>query len=1094
MACLTENQLLDHAAGRLDPAQARAADEHLDGCASCRAVLAALVDVEEPGDVTDASEEDEASGLGAREGTVLVDPGSLADDLPRGTALDRYVLLKRVGGGGMGVVYAAYDPRLDRTIAVKVLRSDVAATMTEEARARMLREAQAMARLSHPNVVTVHDAGTFQGRLYLAIEYLDEGTLADWLAREGRGWREVLEVFIQAGRGLAAAHAHGLVHRDFKPQNVMVAGDGRVRITDFGLVRPSGAPVRSNELTRPFLEMPLAERPGERLTRVGALLGTPRYMSPEQLAGKDVDARADQFSFCVALHEAVYGTLPLPPGSPEQMRRAIQEGRFNRPAPGRAAPEWLRRALVRGLSADPESRFASMDRLLDALLVGQEQARRRRALGVVASVVLVTVAGTSAVLVQRSRACVGGGPRPEAQVWTEERREAARQAFERSRSPLAAQAFQRASSGLEAYVQTWAAAEAEACAATRRRGEQPEPVMAARMACLDRRLLDVDALAQLLAVADAQVVQESTRAVSALRPPWTCLSAVHPAEGGAPSTPEAAQAQRGARRALAEARSLLASGKWAEAEGAATRSSEAAQLARDQATRAEAQGVIGAAQLRGGRWLDAETTLLQAEILAEGVHREDLAAELSTLLSRAFFRQARLKEAQLWADHGASALGRMPGRDDVVEAGLVEQQARLMSSEGRWRDAVAPLRKVVELKARALGPGHPEVAESMLSLARELKGGEMLEEALRTAQGARQILEKAYPADHPELVQAWVVLEQIHRDRGEYLEELDHARRVLSLRQRMGTAPGSLDLASAHFNAATALGNLGEHERALAETRAALAGYEAYFSDRKDRHAAIASLVLGVGYELYELGDDPGALAEFQRSLPIHERALGAEDPKMMHPLVAIGVALSGLGRAAEADRYFDRGIAAAKRQSEDADDLFYAYLAQGRALYERGRLGEARERLERALEIKKRTAPAGSTVLALVEVELARAELADGQVDPAMQRADATAETVARVLGPDQRLLALPFLVSGEARRRAGDAASALPLLEQAVSLCERYRYRPLLEAEARMALAAALRELRKDPGRAQALTVAAREQLARAGARPVSAPRPER
>src|SRR5262245_31001055 len=237
MACLTENQLLDHAAGKLDPAQARAADEHLDGCASCRAVLATLVDSEEPGDVTDASEE-EASALGTREGTILVDSEALADDLPRGTALDRYVLLKKVGGGGMGVVYAAYDPRLDRTIAVKVLRSDVAATMTEEARARMLREAQAMARLSHPNVVTVHDAGTFEGRLYLAMEYLDDGTLADWLARRSRSWREVLEVFVQAGRGLAAAHALGLVHRDFKPQNVMVAGDGRVRITDFGLVRP----------------------------------------------------------------------------------------------------------------------------------------------------------------------------------------------------------------------------------------------------------------------------------------------------------------------------------------------------------------------------------------------------------------------------------------------------------------------------------------------------------------------------------------------------------------------------------------------------------------------------------------------------------------------------------------------------------------------------------------------------------------------------------------------------------------------------------------------------------------------------------------
>ncbi|HYV44589.1 MAG TPA: serine/threonine-protein kinase [Myxococcaceae bacterium] len=1107
MACLTENQLLDHAAGKLGPAEARAADEHLDGCVTCRAVLAALVDSEGedeadsgrsgPGDSTagerssGGSGDDDDAPAEAWEGTLLVS-GSPEDDLPRGTAFDRYVLLKKVGAGGMGVVYAAYDPRLDRTIAVKLLRSDVAATMTEEARARMLREAQAMARLSHPNVVAVHDAGTHEGRLYLAIEYLDEGTLADWLARRPRPWRDVLEVFVQAGRGLAAAHAHGLVHRDFKPQNVLVGRDGRVRITDFGLVRPSGPPVRPDELTRPFLALPVGERPADRLTRIGALIGTPRYMAPEQLAGEEVDARADQFSFCAALYEAVYGTMPFQPAGPASLRGAIAEGRFNRPAPGRRVPEWLRRVLVRGLGATPGSRFSSMDALLDAFSGGRERALRREAAAVVASVIVVTVVGASAVLVHRTRACEGG-VLPSDQAWAPERREAARRAFERAGAPAAAQAFERAANGLDAYAAAWTAAQTEACVATRRRGEQPESVMAARMACLDRRLLDMDALARLLGTADAQMVRESARAINALRPPSLCLSAGHPSEEAArPASPEVARQLLEARRGLAEARGLLTSGKFADAEAAAARASESARAAKDRESAAEAEGLKGQAQLRAGRWLDAEGTLLEGEILAEQVHREDLAAELSTALSRAYLAQARRKEAQLWADHAEAALQMMPGGDDVVEAGVMEQQARLASAAGHWEKAIAPLRRALELKQRALGPSHPAVAETMLALAKEMKGSDQLSDALAEAEGALEILQKAYSMEHPELARAWQALGQIHRDRGEFNQELTYARRILALQEQQA-APGSVELARAHQGVAIALDNLGDHEGALVETRAALAGYEAFYGERKERQEDVASLLLDIGFQKYELGADAEALAYFQRSLPIHERALGAADPKMVHPYNAMGMALAGLGRAAEADAYFQRALEAARRLEGENYDLFFVYLGQGRAFYERGKVSESRERLERALELRQRVAPKGSTVLALVEGDLARAELADGQVEAARARADRAVEVVKRVLGQNQQL-ATPLTVAGEARRRLGDAAGALPILEQAVALCEKYRYRPLVEAEARLALAAVLRELHREPARAQALAAAARAEASRAGVRAVGAPRVDR
>ncbi|HEY8211500.1 MAG TPA: protein kinase [Myxococcaceae bacterium] len=398
MACLTENQLLDHAARRLAPAQARAADDHLDGCPDCRSVLAALVQSVQ-GESSALSFAGAPPAGGDRERT-MVTSGGLTDDLPRGTRMDRYVLLKHVGGGAMGVVYAAFDPRLDRTIAIKLMRIDVAAGMSAESRTRMLREAQAMARLSHPNVVTVHDVGTYAGRLYLAMEYLEQGTLASWLSAGPRPWRAVLGVFVQAGRGLAAAHAHGLVHRDFKPQNVMVGG-GRVRITDFGLVRPADALAHPDEPTRPELNLTDAggEPLMERLTRIGALIGTPRFMAPEQLSGKVADARADQFSFCVALYEALYGTFPFQLTAGVELVRAIQQGRFLRPAAGRRVPGWLRRALVRGLSAAPESRFPSMDALLEALEGGPG---RTRGIAIAAAAAVVLIGGT-AIVVSRDR-------------------------------------------------------------------------------------------------------------------------------------------------------------------------------------------------------------------------------------------------------------------------------------------------------------------------------------------------------------------------------------------------------------------------------------------------------------------------------------------------------------------------------------------------------------------------------------------------------------------------------------------------------------------------------------------------------------------
>ncbi|MEZ4463044.1 MAG: serine/threonine-protein kinase [bacterium] len=262
----------------------------------------------------------------------------------------------RLGAGAMGTVFAAHDERLDRAVAIKVLRDRGAA-----AAARMLREARALARLSHPHVVTVHEVGTEGDRTFIVMEFVPGPTLMEW--QRGRPWRAVLQAYVDAGRGLAAVHAAGLVHRDFKPSNVLVGQDGRVRVADFGLVRAESA--------EPAPVGRLAEHPDQRMTASGALVGTPAYMAPEQLRGAGADKSSDLFAFCSSLHEALAGSRPFPGRGIEAVLARMDEGP---PALPRPIPAALGEVVARGLATDPAQRWPSMPALLDAL----EAAAHRR--------------------------------------------------------------------------------------------------------------------------------------------------------------------------------------------------------------------------------------------------------------------------------------------------------------------------------------------------------------------------------------------------------------------------------------------------------------------------------------------------------------------------------------------------------------------------------------------------------------------------------------------------------------------------------------------------------------------------------------------
>jgi serine/threonine protein kinase len=381
LACIDEDTLAAFAEGRIDERAHAPIEEHIADCSDCRVVLTRAAGM------THSPVE-----------TPSVPPSDDCDakEILPGTCVGRYVIEALIGHGAMGAVYAANDPDLDRKVAVKLLRAEtLSETARLQMRARLLREAQAMARLSHPEVITVYDVGALGDQLFVAMEHVDGQTLRRWRCERHRTPAEILAVYERAGNGLAAAHEAGLVHRDFKPDNVLVARDGRVRVTDFGLARSLDHP-DAPMLGAASVDGPSADGLTTTLTRTGTLLGTPAYMAPEQLRGAAADARSDVFSFCVALYEALYGERPFAGTTVLVLQAAIEQGAVRRAPIMTRVPSWLRAVLLRGLRAAPERRFASMRALLDALRAAHANWWRRRgvAVGTATGLTLVALLAT----------------------------------------------------------------------------------------------------------------------------------------------------------------------------------------------------------------------------------------------------------------------------------------------------------------------------------------------------------------------------------------------------------------------------------------------------------------------------------------------------------------------------------------------------------------------------------------------------------------------------------------------------------------------------------------------------------------------------
>jgi tetratricopeptide (TPR) repeat protein len=835
--------------GRLSPAAISSVDAHISSCSDCSGLLAAVAPVV----LTAAASAEPAAA-----------PSPQSDGPPtlgRGVNIGRYVLLDLVGRGGMGEVYAAYDPELDRKLALKLLHRDAEQRASAtRARARLLREAKSIARLSHPNVVVVHDAGTVADRVFIAMEFVEGSTLAEWLRESPRTWREVRDAFLAAGRGLEAAHAAGIVHRDFKPHNAMVSAGGVVRVMDFGLANDVGAADAGERAIGESVD-PQAVA----LTRTGTLLGTPAYMAPEQFRGERADARTDQFSFCVAFYEALYGERPFGSGSLPALIEAVAAGRVREPVQKGGVPAWLRKIVLQGLRPNAKDRWPSMTELLAA--IDRDPQRRQRQVLVGAALAAVLLGGGAVAERTLGRSgealCVAGAAKL-AGVWEgsvpggarSPHWEKMRAAFRATGLSFAADTWDRVSAVLDRYGARWVGAYTDACRATHVRGEQSTETLDLRMDCLKRNLDGLRALTDVFAAADQDVVTGAVNAVSQLGDLSACddvsaLRAVIPVPRDA-ATRGRVEELRGR---FAEMKALAVTGKLVDA------------LARSKALLpelrrvgydpllAEALTVAGYAQRNVGDVTGAERSWEEAVTRALASRHDEAAADAMTMMAGPVALDfGRNIDAERWIRLADALLTRLGPGHERTQAWLEQARGNLRATEGRYVEAVAAFQKAVEIKERVLGRDHVDVAISLDSLALALLSLGDVARALATSERVLAIATSGFGAESPGLG-------EYLSNRGEILNAAKRPAEALPLFQRalevwapfgptslflaypltgMGVAllgEGKPSQALAPLERALALRVAGEHARArLGDTRFALA--RALWEDGADRARA----------------------------------------------------------------------------------------------------------------------------------------------------------------------------------------------------------------------------------------------------------------
>ncbi|MEM9458850.1 MAG: tetratricopeptide repeat protein [Myxococcota bacterium] len=902
-------------------------------------------------------------------------PPSVVADVAIGTTIGRFRVLEQIGAGGMGRVFRAHDPQLDRFVALKVLHRQ----SDERARRRMTREAQAMAALSHPNIVPVFDIGgvTLGGPrrvVFIAMELVEGRTLNQWLAAQVRGREAILAVFDGAGAGLAAAHEAGLVHRDFKPSNVLIDRSGRPRVLDFGLARAMDStasdsiPAASGSSRRLVMHDAVLV---DSMTLTGTVLGTPSYMAPEQYEGDPFDHRCDQYAFCVTLWEALFGCRPFRGDDPAALQRAKCRAQPYVPTKAKV-PLALQRALQRGLAPDPRDRFSSMHALLEQLR-RPGVARRRRRLLALGGAFALTVGGGIAVAASpppEPVVCQGASGRLDG-IWDRSTKAAVQAAIEGTGLVYARGTWERLEAVLDDYGAQWVAAHDRICRATLVERVRSEPVMDTSMRCLDDRLGHLEALATTLATADAGVVHRATTAASRLPSVSACED-----ERLVARLVDAQLREPDDQRAQVEVETIRAQLDQVWARELAGRYADGLELALELHERARAIGfapievqtavAVGRLRERTGDHDEAAESLRRAYFDARAEGLDGLAAKAATTLTYVVGQhQGRYQEAlDVWAKHAAAALER--AGDPLVEADLLHVIAVLHRHLGRHEDALAYYRRGLALREQIPGAS---TASPLIGIGACLVELGRTEEGIEHHRRALAEREESLGPLHPLTAAAHVNLGVAYSRQGDYERALEHQQRALSLWEQ-ALPPGHANITEARYNLAATLVRQSDYSRARSVQLQVLADYEARYGPE---HTYTGDALYMLGIVHLRLEDYPHAAEYYARALVVFESALGPEHSHVADALVGIGRAQLRQGQPEAALEPLERALRIFEMTQPTADTMASARFTLAKALTGAGRdPARARQLALTARELYGQAAGEHADVLAELDQWLA--------------------------------------------------------------------------------------------------------------------------
>ena len=847
--------MLEHS---VDPVRFGELELHIDGCAHCRKAVAVLA-------------------LGSRSPSAPHTPfADLEPGFASGSTInDRYVVQSEIGRGGMGTVYVARDKSLGRDVALKIHRAGSSGD-------RLFREAQSMAKLAHPNVVNVFEVATIGNRMVVAMEYVRGTTLRGWLEARPRRWREIVAMLVDAGRGLAAAHAAGLVHRDFKPENVLVGEDGRPRVGDFGLARTDHAPIDADP-----------EVVATALTVTGGIAGTPAYMAPEQLAGDPVDARCDQFAFCVVAWECLFGRRPFAGATLAALHLAIEQHVLDKPS-GTDVPDRVRRAIERGLAVEPDARYADMPALLGELQRAAEPRTTRNAIATVVSAIAISggAFATYHAVTERQHAtsCLRerdhvrtlfGGPM----------RAALQREFLATGSAVAPSSFEHTTSVLDRYTTVLADEAGEVC----RDRDEPERVVASRKACLSDRESELAALVDAFAHADAELVSRAADAAWAVFDPIPCADA---------ATLPSSTLSRDQATKLGQLTALTRTGRFRDGVALGLPMLAEARAHKDQAFELAVLMTIGQQQAEIDRKV-AVATFHDAEALAEaqgrdldaalahnalanaaGVEQHDYAlAHREVALARAklariggnaaidsrllmteaqiLYDENRLGDAAVAMQRGVTALEHVYGGDHPAVGAAYGTLSQILGAQGKFPEALIAAQRSFDVLERALGDQHPDVAGAEMTLAQMLLAEKRVPEAADLLKRADVVFLATYGADHPVRAAIYGNLGQLEQDQGHYEASLVDYRMARGIIKRT-QGPDAASIAGVEHDIANSLGALNRFDEAMVSAQHAVSILEKLGPDGENR----LSNMLVVVAEIDVARDHP------ERALPVAERAL----------------------------------------------------------------------------------------------------------------------------------------------------------------------------------------------------------------------------